>query len=641
MAENGFFGDRITQYHSERAKGGTALTITEELAVHSSTQYGLARNVRAFEKESIPGFKIFTKAIHDQGAKTFGQLWHGGLNVGRDDSNLTLLPKLAVSSITSVAQQDGWTMAKEMTVAEIHEIQEGYVSTARNLIDGGFDGIELHATHSYLPQQFLSPLFNKRTDRYGGTRENRTRFLLELIEMLSNVVEDKKVFGVALVGNDYFPGSLSIDEMKLVAASIDSTDMVHYLNITPGGSGAYSFLDVPPMYYKADNFTHLPASIRRVVKNVKIFAAGKITDPLLADQILIRGDADLVVMMRAQIADPELANKIREGRYQDIIPCVGCNQACLGHVLTWGIPISCILNPTIGREKQWGIGTLVKAPKTKRVLIVGAGPAGCEASIIAAKRGHDVTLVEKSSSIGGQAKLAAKLPGREDFQLAINYWQKQIEKLGVKLMLNREAKQNEIIESEYDAVLIATGSNPDKSGAIPLFSLEPSIPGIGGNPIVKTVDEILDPNNDAGRRVVIYDDQGDIKGVALAELLASRGSDVEIISRLNMLGEYLDVITRAAAQIRAFRRNVKFTPNSIVRSIEGQRLTIFNLYNNLESLREEVDTFVLVNWRHPENRLYQSIQHSYKGQLFVIGDSVSPRSIEEAVYEGHKVAREL
>ncbi len=642
MSESGFYGERVARYHAEKAKGGVALTITEELAVHPSTEFGLPKNVRAFDSRSIPGFKMFTGMVHEYGAATVGQLWHGGMHItNRDPSNVRIQPALAVSPFASMANPDGATVPKEMTLDDIKEIQEGYARTTRNLLDAGFDGVEIHSTHSYLPQQFLSPLYNKRTDKYGGSRENRMRFLLELVELLHGVTQDRKILGVRLVGDEFFPGGLTIDEMKFVASSIDSTGKIDYFNITHGSIQHNDYLNVAPMYYPHGFVLHLPAIIKRNVKRAKVFAVGRITSPIQADEIIARGDADLVVMMRAQIADPELVRKASSGRLDNIIPCIGCNQACLGHVLTWGIPISCILNPTIGREKEWGIGTLTPAASKKRVLIVGAGPAGCEAAIIAARRGHDVTLMEKESRIGGQVVLASSLSGREEFGEALGYWERQLKKLGVKVLLGRACSEADILNGGYACAVIATGSIADKTGFSPIFSMQSGIRGVEDNEIVCDVDELVGGLKRAGRKVVIYDDQGDIKGISIADTLADGRREVEVISRLEVLGQFVDGMTRVAAQLRVFRKGVKFTPNHVIKAVNGNELTLMNVYTESETNRPEIDTLVLVTWRRANNSLYNAIRGHFKGSLYFIGDAVSPRTVEEAVYEGHKAGREI
>lgn len=638
MCENGQVVDRVIDYHSEKAKGGVGLTITEELAVHPSTGFGLLRNARAFDHKGIPAFERFATAIHSHGAATVGQLWHGGANVNnRDPSNLRIQESLSVSGIPSVANQDGYTVPKQMTIENIHEIQEGYVISTRNLIDAGFDGVEIHATHGYLPQQFLSPFFNKRSDRYGGSKENRLRFLTEIVDMIHPELKSRGILGIALVGSEFFQGGLSLEQTQLIARDLDNSEYIDYFNVTPGGLNHMSLLNVAPMYFDSDFFVSLPGAFRKVVKRARIFAAGRIINPLDAERILADGLADLVVMMRAQIADPEFASKSKQGRFDDIIPCVGCNQACFGHVIIWGIPISCILNPTVGRERSWGIGTLDQTLKRKKVLIIGAGPAGCEASIIAAKRGHKVTLVEKNDSIGGQVRLAAKLPGRRDFSLALNYWQKQLAKLEVNVFLNQEWRREGDFASDFDVIILATGSSPNVDGFLPVNPLR-HLPGVPENPIVTTPDAILEGNVETGKNVVIYDDQGDIKGISLSEMLASEGHNIELISRLAAPGQFLDPVTRTAAQLRAFEANVKFTQYTLLHKVEDNTVFLSNIFTGKIDIRKEIDTVALVTWRLPN----QTDRLTFSGrQVFAIGDCVSPRTVEEAVYEGHNLARSI
>ncbi|MFI5421116.1 MAG: hypothetical protein ACHQ1H_09130, partial [Nitrososphaerales archaeon] len=250
MAENGFFGERISLYHAEKARGGVALTITEELSVHPSSDFGLTRNVRAHDERSLAGFSLFSSKVHEQGALTVGQLWHGGVNLAnRDPWNLRINVPLSVSPMSSPMFPDGTTVPKEMTEEDIHDIQNGYVTSARNLIKGGFDGVEIHATHGYLPNQFLSPLYNRRADEYGGSKQNRMRFLTELVELLDRETADKKILGVSIVGDEYFPGGLRLEDTIPIIQELDATGKVDYFSVTPGGFALRANLNNPPMYF--------------------------------------------------------------------------------------------------------------------------------------------------------------------------------------------------------------------------------------------------------------------------------------------------------------------------------------------------------------------------------------------------------
>jgi hypothetical protein len=395
------------------------------------------------------------------------------------------------------------------------------------------------------------------------------------------------------------------------------------------------------MYFDYSLFREIFPAVKKVLKHAKLFAIGRIVNPVLAEEILSRGDADAVVMMRAQIADPHLANKVKQGRLDDIIPCVGCNQACYGHVTMWANPISCILNPTVGREKEWGEGFLKPAAVPKKIAVIGGGPAGCEAAIIASRRGHRVTLFERKNSLGGQVLLAAALPGRTDFGLAIRYWEMQLKKLGTTVVLNHEARMNELSGGEYDFVIVATGSNPDTVGFSPIFTLQPGIPGVEGNPIVLTPDELLPGKKGVGNKIIIYDDQGDSKAAAISEFLAKEGREIEVISRFGMLAQFSDNTTRVAAQSRAFQKFVKYTQFSVIKKVDGRTAHITNIFNQAESIRENIDALVLVTWRYQENQLYRVLKQRMGENVRAIGDCVSPRTIEEAVYEGHKLGREV
>jgi thioredoxin reductase len=341
-------------------------------------------------------------------------------------------------------------------------------------------------------------------------------------------------------------------------------------------------------------------------------------------------------MMRALIADPELPKKAKDGRVDEIIPCIGCNQGCLGHVLN-DRSTSCILNPVISREEVWGSGTLMKSETPKKVIIVGAGPAGIECARICAVRGHEVTLFERDMSIGGQAILASNLPGRNDLKRALNFWRKEIERLAIDLKLGEEITSKSIIQSNPDVVVCATGSNKSAQGISPAF------PPPKGIEFLRHVEEIsrLAPGERNSKNCMIYDDRGDFQALGWAELSALSGAQTTLVTRNSMSGMYVEPWTRLTAYKRLNKLRVRLIPDSFPKEINEHNVSCFNVYN--ADIRNTIDSdfTYFLGWQVSRNELFNELKQevSVNFKVFAIGDCRSPRSIEEAIYEGHELAR--
>jgi hypothetical protein len=373
------------------------------------------------------------------------------------------------------------------------------------------------------------------------------------------------------------------------------------------------------------------------VVSLPVLAVNRINDPVYAEKILAEGHADLIGMCRALVADPELPKKAKEGRVDDIRTCIGCNQGCLQRTFK-GLPISCIYNPSVGYEKELGMGTLRVGNKAK-VIVAGGGPGGMEAARVAALRGRKVILYEKTSQLGGQVNLIAKLPGRKDFAEVSRYLSHQIEKLGVEIRVNKEATLGEIEKESPDAVIVATGSSADKTGFVPIRPDMEKLPGVDQGFVVTTRD-VLNESIPVGQNIVIIDWLSDLQATGTADFLLEQGKSVEIITYLPYVGMELIPPTSGPLFQKLFSKGAVLTPFTAVKEISDHSLTVYHIYSKRERRIENVDTIVLSTGAKANNELYFSLKGKVK-KLLSVGDCVSPRKIINAVYEGHRAGRSV
>jgi len=510
-------------------------------------------------------------------------------------------------------------MPKEMESEEIEEMIEYFGRSAENCREAGFDGIELHGGHGYLINQFLSPYYNRRTDEYGGSAENRLRFLLRVIDRVKAVTANDLALGVRLSGDDMVPGGLTISDTNWISQRLEETGKVDYLSI----SIAPVFLYFASMYIPPGHLVPYAASVKEVV-NIPVFTAGRINDPVQAERILDDGQADMVCMGRALLVDPELPTKARKGELDDICPCTGCCQNCFGKMAV-GLPVDCAQNPAVGKEKDWGVGTLKPADKKKKVLVVGGGPAGLETARVAALRGHKVVIYEKEGELGGQINLAKKLPGREEMEGFVRWRQTQIKKLGVNIVLGKEVTPEVVEQLRPDAVVLATGSTPLRGWE---------------QENVVTPDQILKDEVQVGQKVLIQDEMFDIKAPGLALLLAAQGKEVEILTSVFVLGMNINAVTLIPVLMGLAQAGTKVMLSTMIKEISGRTITVFNVFTQEESKIEGVDTVVVIMGRGANDKLYQQLKGKVK-ELYRIGDCVAQRPVDRAIYDGNLIGREL
>ena len=632
FAERGVDSQRNVEYQAARAKGGAGLLITGNRVVHPTSTTGFPRVAWAYLPEALEADRRLTSAVHEHGAVIFAQLNHFGLNATSDSAD-DLRVLWGPSAVKSPAYGE---TPKAMEPEDIREVVEWWARCAELSREGGFDGTEVHISHSYLLHQFLSPLYNKRTDEYGGSFENRLRFAREVIAGVRDRVGSDWVVGVRISLSDFIPGALDIDDAVRVARELEADGQIDFVNVTAAGYHNI-FLAIQPSDEPDGYLVDLTAQVKAGVAALPVFTVGGIKDPALAEEILASGKADMVAMTRAQIADPEFANKVQAGREDEINHCIRGNQGCIGRVFK-GLPISCTVNPSAGREGR--LGPLVPAERPAPWVVAGGGPAGMKAAVTLARRGHSVTLLEREERLGGQVNLILLTPGRDEFGWITRDLEVQLRKAGVEVRLGEEATPELVGGLEPAGVIVATGAVPSRTGFSSMSPLVEQLPGSEQENVLTGWDVLLEAKP-VGERVVVLDDDGSRYAAGVTEVLLDRGKRVELVSRWHALFPgTLTTLDMPHVYGRLLGKRLEYRLNTWASGIEGDRVSIFNLYTGGAETLTGVDTVVLVTGQRANDELYFGLKGSLEA-VHRIGDCVAPRKLDHAIYEGELAGREL
>jgi 2,4-dienoyl-CoA reductase-like NADH-dependent reductase (Old Yellow Enzyme family) len=611
----------LVAYQEARARGGVGLIVLQVSGVHETARY-TNHVLMATDDASIAGYRAVAEAVHRFGTVLFGQLFHPGREIAEADGGL-----LSVAyAPSSVPNERFRVMPRPLKPAMIDAIVQGYGDAARRMQSAGMDGVEIVASHGYLPAQFLNPRVNLRDDTYGGDADGRLNFLREVIANIRAKVADGFVVGLRISGSEADDSGLTEDEtLDAVTRLGDSIDYVHITLGTSASLGGAIHI-APPMSLKTAYVVPYAARIKRQAR-IPVFVTGRINQPQDAEAAIASNHADVCGMTRALICDPEMPNKAARGAAEDIRACIACNQACIGHFHK-GYPISCIQNPVSGRELRYG--SLPAAMRRKKVMIVGGGPAGMKAAVIAAERGHHAVLFEAQHRLGGQALLAQMLPGRAEFGGLITNLQRELEMAGVQMHRGTRVDRARILAEAPDVVLIATGAEPYR----------PKFPQEGTLQILDAWQVLRGEGPPIGQSVVVIDWRADWIGIGIAEHLAQTGRSVRLAVSGTAAGETLPLYVRDDAAGSLHKLGVKVLPYMRLFGSDSDSVYLQHICSGEAVVIDKVDTLVLCTGHSPVEELSDSLE-DLGIEVHIIGDAASPRTAEEAIYEGLKVAAEI
>jgi 2,4-dienoyl-CoA reductase-like NADH-dependent reductase (Old Yellow Enzyme family) len=619
MAQDGAITDRLVAYHEARAAGGAGLIVVQVAGVHPTAKY-TSHALMAYDDTCIAGYRRLAETVKPYGTVLFGQLFHGGREVMETEDG-----SLAAALAPSAVPTDRFHVTPRAMPADlVREVVQGYAAAAGRLETAGLDGVEVVASHGYLPAQFLNPHVNLRTDEYGGSFENRLRFLRESLEAVRRQVGGRIAVGLRVSVGERAPDGIGVDEMLAALAALDADGLLDYVSVVAGTSAtlAGSVHIAPPMTEQPAYTAPLAARAKAVV-TVPVMVAGRINQPHEAEQVIASGQADACAMTRALICDPLLPAKASHGRAEQIRACIGCNQACIGHFHA-GYPISCIQRPETGRERQYG--SYPPAARPREVMVVGGGPAGLKAAVVAAQRGHRVTVHEAARRPGGQVLLAERLPGRAEFGGAITNLLSEVERYDVEVVTGSAVDRSVVEQLAPEVVIVATGATPRRP-ALELMD----------DPVVLDAWQLLRGAEVPSGHVVVADWRCDWVGMGVAELLARAGHRVTLGVNGYMPGQRIQQYVRDSMLAALSRAGVRILPT--VRVIGADEDTVYFQHTLTDEpvLVEDAAALVLSQGGLPVATLVDELA-GWDGEVHLIGDALAPRTVEEAVLDGLTVA---
>jgi 2,4-dienoyl-CoA reductase-like NADH-dependent reductase (Old Yellow Enzyme family) len=614
--------ERHAEYHRARARGGAALVIFESIRV-ARESLGRPQGVAGYDRRSIPAFQRCAEAVHAEGAKLFGQVIHLGRQVEGD------FERTASFGPSPLRWSPTGAMPHAMNEDDMQAVIDAHIVTAKNVLEAGMDGFELHLGHGHLLQQFLSPLSNVRADVYGGSEENRLRFPIAVLKAVRAAIGPQVAMGIRFSGSEFIEGGLELADSLSMLPRIFAAVPLDFVNVSHSAyhmsySLATQFAD---MHFDAAPFRELSREIRRVLREaghpVPVMAAGKYRTLAQAEEALAGRVADMVGFARGHIADPELVAKSFAGREDEVRVCIGCNQGC-AQMLEKNLAITCMVNPAAGKEAEWP--ALAAARKKRKVVVIGAGPAGLEAAATAAELGHDVTLLEKAAEAGGQLLWIRNMPARRDFLGLLAQQLSRARRSRVQMRFGVEAHPSLLKAMQPDRVVLATGSIPQ------LYPL-----ALGGAAL--TLEEAIAKPEALGRRVAFHDLTGEFASLGAIEHLADLGLSVTVFTPVAGFAWRTTIYSSLAARKRLRDKRVRIAPlRSVKGLVEGRLIVEDTSTGDMERLA--FDSLVVAQYNAADDRLYGPLR-SAGLDVSMVGDCLAPRTALEAVYEGHAAARAL
>ncbi|QYN04278.1 FAD-dependent oxidoreductase [Pseudomonas protegens] len=616
MPTDNLVNEQLIAYHRARAEGGVGLIVLQVAGVHDSARY-TSHVLMATDDACIDGYRRLAETCHAHGTLVLSQIFHPGREIMESADGL-----LAVAYAPSAVPNERFrVMPRALDQDMIDEIIQGYADAARRLHQAGLDGVELVASHGYLPAQFINPRVNRRTDGYNGELEQRLRFIREILDAMRASTDAEFIIGLRISADERDPEGLTEDE-SLAAVQLlqGQLDYVHIVAGTSASLGGAVHI-VPPMAVEAAYLAREAGTFKAGL-SIPLFVTGRINQPQEAEAIIAKGQADVCGMTRALICDPQMPNKSDSGHAEDVRACIACNQACIGHFHK-GLPISCIQHPETGRELLYGQPK--PSARGKRILVVGGGPAGMKAAAVAAQRGHHVTLYEASAQLGGQIQLAQLLPRRSEFGGASTNLQREMQLAGVEVVRNTRVDRALIERENPDHVIIATGAQP----YWPNFER-------GGDLQVVDAWQVLRDEVQLGRSVVVADWRCDWIGPGIAERLVRAGHQVQLAVNGTHCGESLPLYVRDQMAGELHKLAIPIIPYARLYGCDDSTVYLQHTASGEPMLLENVDSLVLCQGHQSVDDLGQQLKGLVPFQR--IGDCLAPRTVEEAIFDGLKVA---
>jgi len=619
LAVDGRVSDALVAYHEACAMGGAGMIIVEVAGVNESARY-TSHVLMANDDDCVPGYRRLADACHAHDTVVVGQVFHPGREVmeSRDGS-----APVAYSAGAAPSERFH-VMPRPLDRGEIEQVVADYAGAAERLVRAGLDGIEIVASHGYLPAQFLNPRLNDRDDAYG---REPIRFLREVVEAARDAVGGAAIVGLRISVDELSHDGLQPEESLAAISALADGGMLSYVNVIVGSSATLAGSDhiVPPMNVENAYVAPLAARVRSIV-DVPVIVAGRINEPQQAERVLAAGQADACAMARALISDPQLPRKAMDGRLDAIRACVGCNQACIGHFHA-GYSTSCIQYPERGRELQFG--SLESTSQPRRVLVAGAGPAGLKAAAVAAARGHDVTVHEAGKHVGGQVLLAERLPGRAEFGGVATNLRYEAENAGARIVLGSRVDRTLIDREQPDVVVIATGGLPRRP------QLE-----ILGSPTIVDACQLLSGTALPDGHVVVADWPCDWVGPGLALHASMTRSPVTLAVNGYMPGQRIQQYVRDGLIADLHRRHVTIIPMARLYGADDDTVYFTHTVSGEPIIVEDVASLVLAQGQIANDSLGAELAADGIESV-LIGDCLAPRTVEEAVLEGLKAAATL
>jgi 2,4-dienoyl-CoA reductase-like NADH-dependent reductase (Old Yellow Enzyme family)/thioredoxin reductase len=640
----GIFTDQAVAYYEERARTGLGMIILGGQIIEKDAIYTPAAFPGLWHDDQIEGIAKVARAVKRHGCALIAQLLHVGLrsptpffktDPARDPyeyNAYTVAP-----SQMAIGEIPGGPTPKPLEEHEIESILQNFAEAARRAIIAGLDGVELHLAHGYLPWQFLSPLYNLRNDRWGGSYENRLRFPVECLRRIRSRIGDRAILGYRINSTSFWEGDLEIDDVKRVHLDLERQTDIDYVSVSAGVH--HSWIHTPMTFEQGWEREYSRAF--KTVSSKPVLMVGRVSSPEIAEDLLESGDADAILLSRQMIADEQWLTKVKQGREKDIRRCVAANY-CWRSVVR-GSRVQCAYNPVVGREAIWGVNATGKTYLAKRVLVIGAGPAGLEYARVASGQGHTVVIYERERAVGGHVRAYGALPYRQQYGTIATWLAEQALGNGAEIKLDSPVLSQNIdgilAAERPDHIVVATGARYRRDG----------FQGQTGKPVsgwesgrCVSWDQIaLGQTTAASGEVLVIDEMADVAAPLTAVKLAKDGAKVRLLTRWPMIGmETVPEVYFHWIMTYLQEANVELITSHTVRQITGDQVEIANVYLPTSTRRINADLIVMATARASETEIYHLLQDR-KLSMEAIGCVLAPRTVYEATLEGHRAARKL